>query len=80
MKKGMMWPNTSSLHQAIFSLIFMREQHSKPKRKTSDSGFFCTNLLNEGYYNQLSLVKYINVKDMGRNIGVQMSMPLLFKK
>ena len=37
---------------------------------------FCTNLLNTAYFNQLSLVKYINVRDMGRNIGVQMRIPL----
>ena len=36
---------------------------------------FCTNLLNTGYFNQLSLVKYIGVKDMGRNIGVQLHIP-----
>ena len=36
---------------------------------------FCTNLLNTGYYNQLSLVKYIGVRDMGRNIGVQLHIP-----
>ncbi len=37
---------------------------------------FCTNLMNTGYYNQLSLVKYIGVRDMGRNIGVQLHVPL----
>ena len=36
---------------------------------------FCTNLLNTGYYNQLSLVKNINVRDMGRNIGMQLHIP-----
>ena len=36
---------------------------------------FCTNLLNTGYYNQLSLVKYINIRDMGRNIGLQLHIP-----
>jgi len=36
---------------------------------------FCTNLTNKGYYNQLSLVKYIGVRDMGRNIGVQLHIP-----
>ena len=36
---------------------------------------FCTNLLNKGYFNQLSLVKNINVRDMGRNIGVQLHIP-----
>jgi hypothetical protein len=37
---------------------------------------FCTNLMNTGYYNQLSLVKYIGIRDMGRNIGVQIRVPL----
>ncbi len=32
---------------------------------------FCTNLLNKGYFNQLSLVKTIDVREAGRNIGVQ---------
>ena len=35
----------------------------------------CTNLLNTGYFNQLSLVKYIGVRDMGRNIGIQLRVP-----
>ena len=37
---------------------------------------FCTNLLNTAYYNQLSLVKYIGVRDMGRNIGIQLHVPI----
>ncbi len=36
---------------------------------------YCTNLLNTAYYNQLSLVKYIGVRDMGRNIGFQLRVP-----
>jgi iron complex outermembrane recepter protein len=32
---------------------------------------FCTNLLNKGYFNHLSLVKTIDVREPGRNIGVQ---------
>lgn len=40
---------------------------------------FCTNLLNTGYYNQLSLVKYINVMDMGRNIGFRLNVPFGIK-
>lgn len=40
---------------------------------------FCTNLLNTGYFNQLSLVKYIGVRDMGRNIGATLHIPLYFK-
>ncbi len=36
---------------------------------------FCTNAINTGYYNQLSLVKYIGVRDMGRNIGLQLHIP-----
>ncbi len=41
---------------------------------------YCTNLLNTGYYNQLSLVKYIGVREMGRNIGFKLSMPFSFKQ
>ena len=37
---------------------------------------FCNNLLNTGYSNQLSLVKYIGVQDMGRNIGLSIHLPL----
>jgi len=40
---------------------------------------YCTNLLNTAYFNQLSLVKYIGVGDMGRNIGVQIHLPLFLK-
>ena len=36
---------------------------------------FCTNLKNEAYFNQLSLVKYIGVRDMGRNIGFNLHVP-----
>jgi len=36
---------------------------------------FCTNLLNTGYYNQLSLVRNIGVMDMGRNIGITFHIP-----
>ncbi|HEX5003311.1 MAG TPA: TonB-dependent receptor [Bacteroidia bacterium] len=39
---------------------------------------YCTNVLNTGYYNQLSLVKYIGVADMGRNIGVRVHIPVYF--
>jgi iron complex outermembrane recepter protein len=41
---------------------------------------FCTNLLNTGYYNQLSLVKYIGVREMGRNIGFQLHIPFALNK
>ena len=43
-------------------------------------GIFCTNLLNTAYFNQLSLIKYIGVRDMGRNIGVQLHIPLYASK
>ena len=32
---------------------------------------FCTNLFNKGYFDHLSLVKTIDVREPGRNIGVQ---------
>ena len=43
-------------------------------------GLFCTNILNTGYFNQLSLVKYIGVRDMGRNFGISLKIPLYFKE
>ena len=39
---------------------------------------YCTNVLNNGYFNQLSLVKYIGVRDMGRNIGVRLHVPIVY--
>jgi iron complex outermembrane recepter protein len=33
---------------------------------------FCTNLFNKGYFNHLSLIKTIDVREPGRNIGVQL--------
>jgi iron complex outermembrane receptor protein len=44
-------------------------------KHTATLDIFCTNLLNTAYFNQLSLVKYINVRDMGRNIGFQLRVP-----
>ncbi len=41
---------------------------------------YCNNLLNTGYYNQLSLVKYIGVKDMGRSIGFSLHVPFSLGK
>jgi iron complex outermembrane receptor protein len=32
---------------------------------------FCTNLFNKGYFNHLSLIKTIDVREPGRNVGVQ---------
>ncbi len=32
---------------------------------------FCTNLFNKGYFNHLSLVKTIDIREPGRNIGAQ---------
>jgi iron complex outermembrane receptor protein len=40
---------------------------------------YCTNLLNTAYFNHLSLVKNIGVHDMGRNIGLQMHIPICLK-
>jgi iron complex outermembrane receptor protein len=47
----------------------------KLAKHTATLDIFCTNLLNTAYFNQLSLVKYINVRDMGRNIGFQLRVP-----
>lgn len=43
-------------------------------------GLYCTNVLNTGYFNQLSLLKYIGVRDMGRNIGLRLRVPFGIKK
>ena len=37
---------------------------------------FCTNLFNTGYFNHLSLIKTINVKEPGRNVGFQLKYEL----
>jgi iron complex outermembrane receptor protein len=39
---------------------------------------FCTNIANTAYFNQLSLVKFIGVRDMGRNIGFTLHIPFGF--
>ncbi len=44
-------------------------------KQQASFNIFCTNLLNTAYFNQLSLVKYIGIRDMGRNIGVQLHIP-----
>jgi iron complex outermembrane recepter protein len=49
------------------------------KQKASFN-IFCTNILNTAYYNQLSLVKYIGIRDMGRNLGFQLHIPLTLSK
>ena len=41
---------------------------------------YCTNLLNTGYYNQLSLVKYIGIREMGRNFGIRLTVPFALGK
>ncbi|MEI6683699.1 MAG: TonB-dependent receptor [Bacteroidota bacterium] len=41
---------------------------------------YCTNLLNTGYYNQLSLVKYIGIREMGRNFGIRITVPFAFSQ
>lgn len=37
-----------------------------------DLSVFCTNIFNKGYFNHLSLVKAIDVREPGRNIGAQL--------
>jgi len=49
-------------------------------KNKADIQLFCTNLLNEGYYNHLSLIKAIGVKDMGRNIGFRFTMKFVKEK
>jgi iron complex outermembrane receptor protein len=46
----------------------------------ADVQIFCTNFLNEGYFNHLSLIKAIGVKEMGRNIGFRFSMKFVKEK
>ena len=49
-------------------------------KNNADIHLFCTNLLNEGYFNHLSLIKPIGIKDMGRNIGFRFSMKFMKEK
>lgn len=51
----------------------------KWRNQKATINLYCTNVLNAAYYNQLSLVKYIGVKDMGRNIGFQLHIPFGIK-
>ncbi len=41
---------------------------------------FCTNIANTAYFSQLSLVKFIGVRDMGRNIGFRLRLPFALGK
>ncbi len=41
---------------------------------------FCTNIANTAYFSQLSLVKFIGVHDMGRNIGFTLHVPFGFNE
>ena len=41
---------------------------------------FCTNIANTAYFSQLSLVKFIGVRDMGRNIGFRLTLPFVLGK
>jgi iron complex outermembrane receptor protein len=50
----------------------------KMGKQKASFDIFCTNVLNTGYYNQLSLVKYIGVREMGRNIGVRLHLPIYY--
>ena len=36
---------------------------------------FCTNITDKGYFNNLSLIKAINIHEMGRNFGGQLHVP-----
>jgi len=40
-----------------------------------DATLSAMNILNEGYYNHLSLIKTIGIKEMGRNIALQLKIP-----
>lgn len=44
-------------------------------KQMAEVSLFCTNVFDQAYYNQLSLVKEIGIRDMGRNIGVQLRLP-----
>jgi iron complex outermembrane receptor protein len=50
----------------------------KMGKQKASFDIFCTNALNTGYFNQLSLIKYIGVRDMGRNIGVRLHIPICY--
>jgi iron complex outermembrane recepter protein len=49
-------------------------------KHNADIQLFCTNLLNEGYFSHLSLIKAIGVKEMGRNIGLRFAMKFISEK
>jgi iron complex outermembrane receptor protein len=48
----------------------------KMGKQKASFDLFCTNVMNTGYFNQLSLIKYIGVRDMGRNIGFRLHIPI----
>lgn len=50
----------------------------KMGKQKASFDIFCTNALNTGYFSQLSLIKYIGVRDMGRNIGFRLHLPLYY--
>ncbi len=51
--------------------IFIGATPAAGKKQHFAYTFFCTNIFNKGYFNHLSLIKSINVREAGRNIGVQ---------
>ena len=42
------------------------------KKQRWSAVLFCNNIFNIGYFNHLSLIKSINVREPGRNFGIQM--------
>ena len=51
--------------------LFIGASPSLGKQHRWNFTAFCTNLLNKGYFNHQSLVKTIDVREAGRNIGIQ---------
>ena len=44
-------------------------------KQKANINIFCTNVANTAYFSHLSLIKSIGVRDMGRNIGIQLRVP-----
>ena len=45
-----------------------------------DLSISANNLMNKGYYNHLSLIRTIGVRDMGRNVCVNLKIPFGIKR
>jgi iron complex outermembrane receptor protein len=53
--------------------LYLGSQLPLGKQNRWGLNLFCKNLFNKGYYNHLSLIKAIGVREPGRNIGFQLN-------